>query len=133
MSSYTMVKAGCCVPIASTLDTYVNRNPNLQDNITFGMCSAGSLFVGDFVANMIPTDVSGGNSYYSNKTVLQRVIEITVGSGTAYTVNRYVMKNDYAPSEMAKKLGVLMASDVLSAYCADYINGTPLTFLTGNV
>ena len=132
MSSYDMVKAGCAIPIAAALDRQVLGIDSFERNIMFGCITAGGLYAGSFVTNLIPVDITAGNSYISGKTVVQRVIEISTGSIVGYGVNK-ALGNDQSPADMAKRLGCLVLTDVASSYMADYIAGSPLSYLTGNV
>ena len=75
-----MVKAGFAIPIAATLDRQVIGIASLERNIMFGCITGASLYAGSFVSNLIPVDISAGNSFVSGKTVVERVIEISTGS-----------------------------------------------------
>ena len=132
MSSYAMVKAGTAIPIASVLDRQLMGVYSVESNLMFGCITGASLYAGTFVANMIPVNISEGNSFVSGKTLVERVIEISAGSVIAYTMNRG-LGNDTSPADMTRRLGILVLTDVASSYAADYIVGQPLTYLTGNV
>ena len=132
MSSYTMIKAGCAIPIAAALDRQVIGIASFERNIMFGCVTAASLYAGSFVTHLIPVDISAGNSFVSGKTVVERMIEISAGSIVGYGLNR-ALGNDYSPADMTKRLGCLVLTDVASSYAADYIVGSPLAYLTGDV
>ena len=132
MSSYTMVKAGCAIPIASLLDRQVLGVNSVESNLMFGCVTGASLYAGSFVTHLIPVDISAGNSFVSGKTVVERMIEISTGSVVGYGLNK-ALGNDYSPADMTKRLGCLVLTDVASSYVADYIVGSPLAYLTGDV
>ena len=135
MSSNTIVKSGIAVGVAAVLDHYVMDIPDLQRNLIFGAVSAGSLFAGTVASQMIApaVSISGGNSLFQNKTIAERAVELSVGSAVGYAVNRYALNNDYNPSEMTKRLGVLVLTDVVSTYASDYVFGQPLDYLSTDI
>ena len=67
-------------------------------------------------------------SFGNGKLIASRLIEVTSGSGTAYVVNRFVMKNDADKAGTIRILGVIVASDVIGEYICDYANGRKLAY-----
>jgi len=114
---------------AVVLDKYVLMNPNMQSSLYFGgAVGAGLLAVSMFQAD-IPTflpDIPAIGA--TGATLSKRVAEITAGAGSAYAINRFVLKNDNSPQMMAKKIGVIIASDLAGEYMSDYLASRPLSY-----
>ena len=127
MSGY--VKPLVAGATAVALDKMVLMNPNMQSSLYFGASVAGALFlVGMFDAN-VPTFLPDVPSIgASGQTLSKRVAEITAGAGSAYAINKFVLKNDNSPQLMAKKLAVVIASDFAGEYASDYFSSKALSY-----
>ena len=94
---------------------FVLGETNMVSNLYFGAAVAGGiglvLTVEPFVQKMMPTSTPLGNVA---KTLESRVIEIALGSGAVYALNKYVLKNDFQPSQYMHKVFLIGASDVIS-------------------
>ena len=127
MNSYIKPIVGSITAVA--LDKYVLMNPNMQSSLCFGgAVGAGLLAVSMFQAD-IPTflpDIPAIGA--TGATLSKRVAEITAGAGTAYVINKYALKNDNSPQMMAKKIGVIIASDLAGEYMSDYLASRPLSY-----
>ena len=127
MSGY--VKPLVAAATAVALDKMVLMNPNMNSSLYFGASVGGALFlVGMFDTN-VPTflpDITAIGA--SGATLSKRVAEITAGAGSAYVINKFVMKNDSSPQLMAKKLAVVIASDFAGEYASDYFSSRALSY-----
>ena len=109
------------------LDRFVLKNSNLNNSLYFGVAGAIGIYMGGMVAKAIPLPLPSGD-YFDGKTLELRIAEITIGTGVAYGLNRFVLKNDFNKNEMMKKVGVLAVADVISELADDYLSSRPLSF-----
>jgi len=116
---------------ASVLDMKLLGETNANRSYAFGAAVAIGVGVGERLSVYAPQFELG---FISNgKAVESRVMEWVLGSGFAYGVNKYAFSND--PIDMrnpafwkgvAKKVGVVVLSDIAGEYVADYFNSRPL-------
>jgi len=129
MSGYVKPVAGAITAVV--LDKMVLMQPNMQSSLYFGgAVGAGLLLVSMFdtkIPSFLPDIPSIGAS---GETLSKRVLEITAGAGSAYAINRYVIKNDNNPQMMMKKLGVVIVSDFVGEYVSDYFSNRALSYFS---
>ena len=114
--------------VAAALDNMYLMNKNTTANMYFGGAVAAGLFASQIIEPLMPQIIPV--SVLSNgKTVEDRIIEIGAGAGSAYVLNRYILKNDYNPNDMYKKLAIVAASDFIGEYASDYMGGRALSYL----
>ena len=81
---------------------------------------------------MIPT-ITIAESYNSEniniKTIEQRLIELSLGIGSAYAVNTIVLKNMRPNLPIQDILFIFGGSSVLAEYLTDYMFGQKLSYL----
>lgn len=118
-----LVSAG----VAVILDRVVLKQTDIKKNISFGLSVGAGIGLGAVVANALPIPDSP-SSFGNGKQIASRLIEVTSGSGSAYVVNRFVMKNDADKAGTIRKLGVILVSDVVGEYICDYANGRTLAY-----
>ena len=123
--SDTYLKPLATAGVAVLLDRMVLKQTDMKKNLTFGLSVGAGVSIGAMLAKNLPIPDSP-SSFGNGKQIASRLLEVTSGSGTAYVVNRYIMKNDNAG--MIRKLGVIVASDFLCEYITDYATGRPLGF-----
>ena len=111
------------------MDKLILKKDNMMSNATFGASVAFGTLIGDGLGGALSSVFPDTNLYIiGGKTLAQRATEITVGAGTAYAINMYVLENDLRPSEMANKLGVIALSQFIGEYGSDYFAGQPLAY-----
>jgi hypothetical protein len=116
--------------VSGFLDRAVLKNDDFNSNAIFAVSVGVSTFIGDYIGEAVSTAVPDSTVYvFSGKTILQRAIEIGTGSAGAYAINRFGFSNDFDPSQMTRKLGVIVISQIIGEYGADYISGKPLGYL----
>ena len=115
--------------VASLLDRYWLKIPDTKQNAIFGISVALGTAGGDYIGDFAPA-ILGDTQLYSGKVLSQRLTEITFGAGTGYVLNRFILKNDFTPSQMYQKLGVVVVSQVVSEYATDYFSNRTLSYLT---
>ena len=124
--SDTYFKPLATAGVAVLLDRLVLKQTDMKKNLTFGLSVGAGVGLGAMVAKNLPIPDSP-SSFGNGKQIASRMLEITSGAGTAYAVNRFIMKND-AGTGMIRKLGVIVASDFIGEYLTDYASGRPLGF-----
>ena len=118
-----VVVAGAIV----ALDKYALNQNNLNNSIYFGLAGAIGIYTASMVTPMIPKQGSG--SFMDARTIEGRILEIGLGTGATYGLNKFVFNNDLNPNDLMVKVGVIVAADVIGEYITDYIEGRPLSFL----
>ena len=127
MSESTLLKPLVMAGTVVAIDKFVMNNPNMTESLYFGVAGAVGVYTGTMVAKALPLPLPSGD-YFSGKTLETRLAEISIGAGGAYALNRFVLKNDFNSRNMVNKIGILVASDFISEYAVEYINGKPLSF-----
>ena len=127
MSESTLLKPLVMAGTVVAIDKFVMNNPNMTESLYFGVAGAVGVYTGGMVAKALPLPLPSGD-YFSGKTLETRLAEISIGAGGAYALNRFVLKNDFNSRNMVNKIGILVASDFISEYITDYLNGKPLSF-----
>ena len=120
-SSDSIVKPLTAGLVAAGLDIYYLKNGNMQSAMIFGATVAGSTFVSEMISKNIPSAV--GTKYSS---LQDRVIEVSLTTGGAYGINRYVFKNDYNPSNFMNRSAIIAVSNFAGEYMSDYFATRPL-------
>ena len=120
-SSDSIVKPLTAGAVATLLDMYYLKNTNLQSCLIFGATVGGSTFVSEMISKNIPSAV--GSKYSSTQ---ERVIEVIISAGGAYGINKFILKNDYNPSNMLNRLGIIAVSNFAGEYVSDYFATRPL-------
>ena len=123
------IKITAAVAIATALDKYALGHVNLNESLIFGASVGAGVGLGDLVGgsfSLVLPDAS--NAYLSSKSIIHRSVEVASGVGSAYLINKYFMKNDYDPSEMYKKLGVIALTSIASEAVADFYTGNSISY-----
>ena len=109
------------------LDKYALGQQNLNSSIYFGLAGAVGIFAAQIVTPMIPKQGSG--TMIDPRTLEGRILEVGLGTGATYGLNRFVLNNDLRPNELLMKVAVIAGADFVSEYIDDYLAGRPLSFL----
>jgi len=115
--------AGCIV----ALDKYALNQTNLNNSLYFGLAGAIGVYTASMVTPMIPKQGSG--SFMDARTLEGRILEVGLGTGSTYALNKYVFNNDLNPNDLLMKCAVIAGADFISEYIDDYLSGRPLSFL----
>jgi hypothetical protein len=118
-----LIAAGAIV----ALDKYVLNQQNLNSSLYFGVAGAAGIYAAQMLVPMIPDQKSG--SMIDPKTLEGRILEVGLGAGAVYGLNRFVLNNDLRPNDMAMKLAIIAGADFIAEYASDYLTGKPLSFL----
>ena len=109
------------------IDKYALNQQNLNNSIYFGIAGAVGIFGAQIVTPMIPNQGSG--TMIDPRTLEGRVLEVGLGTGATYALNKFVFLNDLNPNDLMMKVGVIVAADFVAEYIDDYLAGRPLSFL----
>jgi len=113
--------------VAAALDNLYLKNTNVKSNIYFGATVGTALYFSKIVNPLMPVIIPAA-TLSNGKTLEDRVVEIASASVGSYTVNKYILKNDFRPSDMYQKLGVIVVADFVGEYASDYFNGQALSY-----
>ena len=95
---------------------------NTKSNLLFASSVAVGVFfsssLGALVKNKFPTSTPLGSL---NKNMESRVVEIVSGSGSAYLINNFILKNDYSYDQMIYKLGLIVVSDLIAETVSEIV------------
>ena len=133
--SHQFIKSISAGVLAAGLDNYVNysgdiSNPNiLSRNISFGALVGGSVYASNYIApsftHMVPIP---DTALFSGKTLEHRLIEIGLASGSAVLINKFAF--GVPNKSLMTQIGIILLSDFVSEYVADYAKSKPLAYLT---
>jgi hypothetical protein len=48
-------------------------------------------------------------------------VEIGLGSGAAYAMNKYVLKNDYNSANLLTRLGIVVVADIVGETVCEFL------------
>ena len=109
------------------LDKYALGQQNLNSSIYFGLAGAVGIWTASMVTPMIPKQGSG--TFMDARTLEGRILEVGLGAGSTYALNKFVFNNDLRPNDLMMKVAVIAAADFAAEYIDDYLGGRPLSFL----
>lgn len=109
------------------LDKYALNQQNLNNFLYFGLAGAIGIFGAQIVTPMIPKQGTG--TMIDPRTLEGRILEVGLGAGATYGINRFVLNNDLRPNELMMKVAVIAGADFIAEYVDDYLAGRPLSFL----
>ena len=124
MSTLKPILTGGCIVL---LDKYALNQTNLNSSIYFGLAGAVGIFAAQMVTPMIPKQGSG--TMFDPRTLEGRILEVSLGTGSTYALNKFVLNNDLNPNDLMMKVAVIAGADFISEYLTDYLEGRPLSFL----
>ena len=109
------------------LNKYAMNQQNLNNSLYFGLAGAVGIFGAQIVTPMIPKQGSG--TLIDPRTLEGRILEVSLGAGATYGINRFVLNNDLRPNDLMMKVAVIAGADFIAEYIDDYLAGRPLSFL----
>ena len=127
-------KALLCSIIGMSIDKFIYKSPILKNTVILGACIGGSNYVASSLqeSGMIPT-ISIAETYNTEniniKTIEQRLIEMSLGIGSAYAINSIVLKNMRPNLPIQDILFIFGGSSVISEYLTDYMFSKKLSYL----
>ena len=118
-----LITGACIVAI----DKYALNQQNLNSSLYFRLAGAVGIFAAQIVTPMIPKQGSG--TMIDPRTLEGRILEVGLGAGATYGINRFVLNNDLRPNDLIMKVAVIAGADFIAEYIDDYLAGRPLSFL----
>jgi hypothetical protein len=98
---------------AGLIDHYYMGTTDMKQNLYFGGAVGGGIFAVSFVEPLVsplfPTRTPLGSM---DKALEGRIVEIALGSGAAYAMNKYLLKNDYNSANLIARLGIVVVADI---------------------
>jgi hypothetical protein len=99
---------------AGLMDHFVMKNPDLKRCGMFGASvGLGIMAVSPvemIVSPYFPTNTPMG---HIGKALEGRIVEVACGSAAAYSLNRFVLKNEYTSQDLLYKLGIIVVADIV--------------------
>ena len=127
----TTTKALIAGSIGAGIDLIIYKNNNIKATMLLAGCIAGSSFVASKMAKSLP-DLSGSlgtSTMYDVKTLEQRVLELTLSSGSSFILSKYVFKN-MRELPVMQYIGIFAGSSIGAEYITDYIYQQKLSYLS---
>ena len=127
-------KALVCGVVGMSIDKFIYKSPLLKNTMILGACLTGSNYIASTLqeSGMIPT-ISIAETYNSEniniKTIEQRLIELSLGIGSAYFANTVVLKNMRPNLPIQDILFIFGGSSLISEYLSDYMFSKKLSYL----
>ena len=116
---------------AAALDMFVFGENNINNTGVIAVSAGAGAWIGSMVGTSLPDLSSSLPVFLGNgKGLLSRVVEIGSGVGTAYAVNKFVLKSGGYRENMTNKLITFAVADVIGEYASDFINNRPLSILS---
>ena len=113
--------------VAVAINQFILKENDMNRSMYLGIAAAGGAAAGSFVGSMLPDMNFGSQQYFGNgKGVSQRIAEVGMGSGAAFILNTYVLKNTSFRDNWMNQIGVIVAADLAGEYISDYVAGRPL-------
>jgi hypothetical protein len=111
------------------LDKFVLNQPDMNSSLYFGVAGVVGIYAGQNLAQMLPSNQGQISTMIDVKTLETRMIEVGVGAGATYAINKFALNNDLRPNDLLQKIGIIVAADFVAEYIDDYMNNRPLSFL----
>ncbi len=128
MTSISNLKTILTGGVVVLLDKFALNQPDMNSSLYFGVAAAAGVFAAQMVVPMLP-DQPSMSTMIDTKTLETRILEVGLGTGATYGINKFILNNDIRPNDLIQKLGVIAAADFISEYIDDYMNNRALAFL----
>ena len=119
---HTFVKPIVAEAVAGLADRFIMKNQNTPSNAMFAGALSDGIFVsgmvGETLAPFFPTSTPIGAF---SKALEGRIIEITLGAGSAYAINRFVLRNEISQQDMIYKLAIVVGADVVGEMVGEFV------------
>ena len=129
LSDKSIFKALVASGIAASIDIVIYKNNNYKATALLASTVGASSYVS---SKLILPDVTGAQfdtSFMESSTLQQRILELTLSSGSSFVLSKYVLKN-MRELPMMQYIGIFGGSSVISEYVCDYIFKQELSYLS---
>ena len=110
-------------------DKFVLNQQDMNSSLYFGVAGVAGIYAAQNLKQMLPSNQGQISTMIDVKTLETRMLEVSLGAGATYAINKFALNNDLRPNELLKKVGVIIAADFLGEYIDDYMNNRALSFL----
>jgi hypothetical protein len=131
LTHHELIKAVSGGVTASVIGHYLSygteiNSEYLKYSLMFGGVVTGGLFAAGLVTPNLVAQQSGNTQWFSTKTLQHRAIEVGLDTTAVVLFNRYVSMT--TPQSMIRTAGIVLASDFIGEYIADYCTQQPLSY-----
>jgi hypothetical protein len=124
----SIIKPAISGGTAFLIDKYYFKESNTQRSIYFAAAVGTGIAAGTIIGSAAP-DFSLG-VIGSGKAIESRIAEITLGTGAAYAINKFVLKNDFSRDQMMKRVGAIVVCDIAGEFASDFFAGRALSIFS---
>ena len=111
-------------------DRFLMGEHNMNKSLMLGASAGGGVALGCVLGTYLP-DLGITSPVGDTKTIMQRAIEVGAGAGGAYVLNAYVINSArLTTGALMQNAGLILAADFISEYICDYVQGSPLSYLS---
>ena len=110
-------------------DKFILNQPNMNSSLYFGAFGIIGIYLAQNLKQMLPSNQGQISTMIDVKTLETRMLEVSLGAGATYAINKFALKTYLKPNELIQKVGVIVAADFIGEYLDDYIARRPLSFL----
>ena len=104
MTSISNLKPILTGGVVVLLDKFALNQPDMNSSLYFGVAAAAGVFAAQMVVPMLP-DQPSMSTMIDTKTLETRILEIGLGTGATYGINKFILNNDIRPNDLIQKLG----------------------------
>lgn len=112
--SHAVAKPVVAGIVAGLADHFVMKNADVKSCAMFGGAVGAGIFavswVEPLVSPLFPTHTPMGAI---GKALEGRIVEIALGSASAYALNHFVLKNEINTNNLLMKLGIVIGADLV--------------------
>ena len=129
LADKSIVKALVAGGVAASIDIVIYKNNNYKATALLASTVGASSYVS---SKLILPDVTGtqfDNSFLESSTLQQRLLELTLSSGSSFILSKYVLKN-MRELPMMQYIGIFGGSSLISEYISDYVFKEALSYLS---
>ena len=129
LSDKSIFKSLVAAGVAASIDIVIYKNNNYKATALLASTVGASSYVS---SKLILPDVTGtqfDTSFMESSTLQQRILELTLSSGSSFVLSKYVLKN-MRELPMMQYIGIFGGSSLISEYVSDYIFKEPLSYLS---
>ena len=132
MSDFVQLQVSLSKPVVSAavhyaIDTMYFKSPS-ERALPYAAAVGVGVYAASIVGNFVP-DLSFG-LFPNGKSVESRILEIGLGTTSAWAMNKYYIGNDFGRQDMMMRLGAIAISDFAGEYASDYMSGRPLAIFS---
>ena len=134
LSNEKIFKAIVAFTVSASIDKFVYKSPNIKNTAILGIVAGSANFISSTLQenNMILSlqVIEAYNTETINiKTIEQRLIELSISSLGAYTVNNQILKNMRPNLTIQNCLMLFIAPSLVAEYVTDYFFNKKLSYL----